>query len=258
MALSQVALNVFYLFNGRKILCCPQTQTTHSSVTAARGRFQQWGCECIHICPSICSHAPYGIWGSCCMAMSVQRLQCAAGGWASLGFQLPAAPRSFWAVVARRGQSSVPGHWRGLCSVNPRQMEFGFCEEGTQWTQYCRGYRHLFFTFVLFRASLCCHVIKYIFHIKWFYGRAKSHFRGKQRNMLSSKGKAEAAITQTPLMGLELTGWSSSCLPCFLSSCSDLTGHLQELEVKILSHASFSSFKDQDTENSLKGAWEAT
>lgn len=110
MALSQVALNVFYLFNGRKILCCPQTQTTHSSVTAARGHFQQWGCECIHICPSICSHAPYGIWGSCCMAMSVQRLQCAAGGWASLGFQLPAAPRSFWAVVARRGQSSVPGH----------------------------------------------------------------------------------------------------------------------------------------------------
>lgn len=110
MALSQVALNVFYLFNGRKILCCPQTQTAHSSVTAARGRSQQWGCECIHICPSICSHAPYGIWGSCCMAMSVQRLQCAAGGWASLGFQLPAAPRSFWAGAALRGQSSVPGH----------------------------------------------------------------------------------------------------------------------------------------------------
>lgn len=116
MALSQVALNVFYLFNGRKILCCPQTQTTHSSVTAARGHFQQWGCECIHICPSICSHAPYGIWGSCCMAMSVQRLQCAAGGWASLGFQLPAAPRSFWAVVARRGQSSVPGHSGEVCA----------------------------------------------------------------------------------------------------------------------------------------------
>lgn len=179
----------------------------------------------------------------CCRGMSIPRISAACSTTVILS-----------CGSAARAELCAWTLWRGLCSVNPRQMEFGFCEEGTQWTQYCRGYRHLFFTFVLFRASLCCHIIKYIFHIKWFYGRAKSHFRGKQRNMLSSKGKAEAAITQTPLMGLELTGWSSSCLPCSLSSCSDLTGHLQELEVKILSHASFSSFKDQDTENSLKGA----
>lgn len=124
VALSQVAGNVFYLFNGRRILS-PQTQSTHSSVTAAQGGFHQWGCE-IH--PQMSIHLqPCGIWGFCCRARSEQRLQprpvcCwlwmsapsgAGEGWASLGFQLPTAPQSLWAVTARGGQGSATGHSLG-------------------------------------------------------------------------------------------------------------------------------------------------
>lgn len=51
-----------------------------------------------------------------------------------------------------------------------------------------------------------------------------------------------------PLQGLEIIGWSSSCLPC--SPVRPVMVHLQELKVKILSRATSSSSKDQDTENS--------
>lgn len=50
-----------------------------------------------------------------------------------------------------------------------------------------------------------------------------------------------------PLKGWEITGWSSSCLPC--SPVRPVMGHLQESKVKILSRATSSSSKDQDTEN---------
>lgn len=106
--------------------------------------------------------------------------------------------------------------WRGLDWGNPRQLEpgLGFHEERTQWTQYCRGYCHLFFMFVLFSVSSCYYIIKYIFHVKWFYRRAKSHFSGKWRNILPALSARQRLLShKLPLKGLDITGWSSSAFP---------------------------------------------
>lgn len=135
-------------------------------------------------------------------------------------FQLPAAARSLWAVVALGGQSSVTGHSLNRFVLRePKQMEagLGFHGGGTPWTQYCRGYCHLFCMFALFSASLWYHVIKYIFHVKWFYRRAKSHFSGKWRNTLSSKCKAEASIPQTSPEGVG-DNWVEFLLPSYKES----------------------------------------
>lgn len=76
MALSQVALNVFYLFNGRKILCCPQRKAPTRALRLL-GDVSSSG----DVSTGTYVH-PDGVWGSCCMAMSVQSLEprlCAAG-----------------------------------------------------------------------------------------------------------------------------------------------------------------------------------
>lgn len=164
MALSQVALNVFYLFNGRKILCRPKRKA-HTRALRLHGDVPSEG---VWMHPHMCIHLqPCSVWdlgvllhgnecaeaGVCCRVW-MSALSRAAEGWAALGFQLPAAPRWLWALG---GQSSATGHSGEVCTEwiqgkwNPG---LGFHEEGTQWTQYCTGYCHLFFMFVLFSASL--------------------------------------------------------------------------------------------------------
>lgn len=99
-----------------------------------------------------------------------------------------------------------------------------------------------FLMFVLFSAPWCYHIIKYIFHIKLFqvqYKLAESHFSGKWGDVFSLKLKGEAAITQTSSEEVGDSCWSSYRLSC-----------LQEMKVKVVSHATFSSSKDRRSENS--------
>lgn len=123
MALSQVALNVFYLFNGRKILSCPKGKP-HTRALRLHGDVSVGGDvnASTYVHPSAAT-LHLGSGGSaawqwvgrgwshvlCAAGFGCQRCQ-AGEGWASLGFQLPMAPWSLGAVTALGGQSSATGH----------------------------------------------------------------------------------------------------------------------------------------------------
>lgn len=140
------------------------------------------------------------------------------------GISIPA-----FRCLQQHGHCALWWHWEGRAlaghSLNrfvlsePKQMGagLGFHGEGTQWTQYCRGYCHLFCMFALFSTSLCYRIIKDIFHVKWFYKRGKSHFSGKRRDIFSSKCKAEAAIPQTSPEGVG-DNWLQFLLPSYKES----------------------------------------
>lgn len=172
MALSQVALNVFYLFNGRKILCRPKRKA-HTRALQLHGDVPSVG---MWMHPHMSIHLqPCSIWH---LGVLLHGNECAEAGvccrvWMSVlsGMSSPqilAACSTTVTVSTGRAELSHWTLWRGLYWVNPSRMKpgLGFHEEGAQWTWYCRGYCHLLFMFVLFSASLCYYIIKYIFHVK--------------------------------------------------------------------------------------------
>lgn len=96
---------------GEKPSVAPKAEPT-LSVTAARGPFHQWGCECSHICPSVCSQAPCGIWGSCCVAVSLQRLQgLDVGGCRGVSSPLISAACSTTVAVSCGSVGAELCHW---------------------------------------------------------------------------------------------------------------------------------------------------